>query len=189
MHGLRWPQLWWSGEMCRIGGDNAANKLVLMAFGLAPSLLRPPTPPPPLPLSGRKNDDIGIVALMGPLFDAVPSDGLLRTLYALVDIAVPANTHTYTYTRTHTILSIAQYQLQWLSVRQVSVWPRPCSRYALNCNIVFLYLWSGRCNIIYVYCNSRLLSSSSLSGCPRTTADVRRSVCCVAVCDTHTHTR
>lgn len=54
--------------------------------------------------------------------------------------------------------------------------------------LFFLYLWSGRCNIIYVYCNSRLLSSSSLSGCPRTTADVRRSVCCVAVCDTHTHT-
>lgn len=74
--GLRWPELLWSGEMSRIGGDIVLNSRFEFDVAVSPALF-----------SGRSNDDIGIVAFIGPTFCINPSDCLPRTLHVVVDIA------------------------------------------------------------------------------------------------------
>lgn len=73
--GLRWPDVLWSGEMRRIGGDIVLNRRFEL-FAVKPALF-----------NGRSNDDIGIVAFIGPTFCINPSDCLPRTLHVVVDIA------------------------------------------------------------------------------------------------------
>lgn len=73
--GLRCPEVLWSGEMSRIGGDIVLNSRFELVI-VKPALL-----------SGRNNDDIGIVAFIGPTFCINPSDCLPRTLHVVVDIA------------------------------------------------------------------------------------------------------
>lgn len=75
--GLRWPELLWSGDMRRIGGDIVLNKRV------DPAILAL--------FNGRSNDDIGMVAFIGPTFCINPSDCLPRTLHVVVDIAPKSN--------------------------------------------------------------------------------------------------
>lgn len=70
--GLRWPEL--SGEMSRIGGDIVLNNRFEFDVAVRPA-------------HGRSNDDIGIVAFIGPTFCINPSDCLPRTLHVVVDIA------------------------------------------------------------------------------------------------------
>lgn len=73
--GLRWPELLWSGDMRRIGGDIVLNKR-----------FDPVTAKLAL-FKGRSNDDIGMVAFIGPTFCINPSACLPRTLHVVVDIA------------------------------------------------------------------------------------------------------
>lgn len=64
--------------MRRIGGDivlYALPELLLLLFVVNPTLF-----------NGLNNDDIGMVAFIGPTFCNKPSDCLPRTLQAVVDI-------------------------------------------------------------------------------------------------------
>lgn len=73
--GLRCPEVLWSGEMRRIGGDIVLNSRFELVI-VKPTLF-----------NGRNNDDIGMVARIGPTFCINPSDCLPRTLHVVVDIA------------------------------------------------------------------------------------------------------
>lgn len=65
--------------MSRIGGDIVLYKRVDPVFAIL-ALFK-----------GRSNDDIGMVAFIGPTFCINPSDCLPRTLHVVVDIAPKSN--------------------------------------------------------------------------------------------------
>lgn len=87
--------------MSRIGGDIVLYKRVDPVFAIL-ALFK-----------GRSNDDIGMVAFMGPTFCINPSDCLPRTLHVVVDIAPIHNSireifalYNYIYTLTHDFIEL-----------------------------------------------------------------------------------
>lgn len=75
--------------MRRIGGDMALYKFKLFAGPVDVVRPLPVAEALLLQFSGLSNDDIGMVAFIGPTFCMIPpSDGLPRTLHVVVDISI-----------------------------------------------------------------------------------------------------